>query len=315
MTDEKKPSDFDEATEGTEVSITLPAPTEPVEEVVIVLRSGKMVGDKLEYELKVKNQTAHKVSGVKARIETYPEDTLLLEGDQNRSLSVVEPGVSESILFVFAAVEDKVEGEIHSAVSYTDHQGRDRELEVSPYVIRVVYNLLEPLRVAAEEFESMIQKMTILHDDKTLERNPEALFFNAEVLLRARNFHIADKQESVNESSKSGSNEKEFIGEIRASARHRHSGTKIAVVVKLTGTVNGKHSKIRVEAYGDEMDMLSGAAEEISDSLDSRACMNCGAFLNPDEVATVMGEGDGLILYTLECPYCWHWKMIEKFRW
>ncbi|UCE11077.1 MAG: hypothetical protein JSW61_03845 [Candidatus Thorarchaeota archaeon] len=314
MAEDKKPPEFDEAPEGTEVSITLPPPTEPVEEVVIVFRSGKMVGDKLEYELKVKNQTAHKVSSVKARIETYPTDTLLLEGDQDRTVDIVEPGESGSIVFLFAAVEDNVEGEIHSAVSYTDHTERVRELEVSPYVIRVVYNLLEPMRTTLDEFEDIIKKLTLLHDVKKLDWNPEAIFFNAEVLLRARNFHIVDKTESVNE-TQSGPNEKEYTGELRGLARHRHTGKKTAVIVKVAGPVNGKHSNTRIEAYGDDVDMLSGMAEEISDSLDSRACMNCGAFLNPDEVATVMGEGDGLILYTLECPYCWHWKMIEKFRW
>ncbi|MFW9850433.1 MAG: hypothetical protein ACFFF4_14970, partial [Candidatus Thorarchaeota archaeon] len=185
-----------------------------------------------------------------------------------------------------------VQGKIVATVSYIDFRDQLHTLQVEPYLIRSVCDLLQPTKKTAKEFDLLLGDLTKTDQEQTLDWNARVLFTKAEKLLPAKNFHVIDTDERIVGD--------QFIGTIRGYAVGKFTKKKVAVIFLIAGAENGRHSSVKVEALGDDIAMLPTTIDELAETMDSWICLRCGAPLDTEQVEE-LGKRT-----PIRCKYCSH---------
>ncbi len=235
-------------------------PTEPVSDVDIeVLRGCECIGAKFEYKVKIKNDSEFVLNRVTVSIASYPEDCMRLEGETSKRISMIEPDGFRSPQFTFIPTKDCVGGVIQATVSFIDHKNELGVVEVEPYTIRSVCDLLTPLEKTLEEFEDAIHDMTVAVEEITADSNAAILFSKTIALLPAMNFHIIE--------SSSKSENGVFYGTVRGLARGKYTGSRVAVRIAITGALDAQVAQVQIEGLGDDEAMLPTTLQELTETI------------------------------------------------
>jgi DNA-directed RNA polymerase subunit RPC12/RpoP len=259
---------------------------------VDVLRGCEIIGGKFDFKVKVANNTDFVITNVTVSIVAYPQDCMEIGGENSKTISRIEVGGFRSPAFTFYPTKDCVQGKVVATVSYIDFRDQLHTLQVEPYLIRSVCDLLKPNKATSEQFDLILSGLTKADQEQTLEWNAKVLFTKAEKLLPAKNFHVIDTDEKIVGG--------EFIGTIRGFAEGKYTGKKVAIVFLITGPQNGRHATVKVEALGDDIAMLPTTIDELAETMDSWICLRCGAPLDP-ELVEELGRR-----VPVRCRYCSH---------
>jgi hypothetical protein len=225
------------------------------DERVTALRGCAVVGGSFEYKAKIQNDSRFVITNVTVTIVAYPEECLEIVGPTLKKLPRIEPGGFRSPQFVFQPTKDCVEGQIIASVSYMDQENRLQMVEVEPYVIRSVCDLLEPLEASVQELELMLGDMAATREEHTVETGAKKLFSKTKDSLPDRNYFIIEATEETAEGS--------FRGIVRALAEGKYTKKKVAVRVVIMGFLNRDKSELAVECLAQDPAMLPIAIEEI----------------------------------------------------
>ncbi len=272
--------------ETLEVSVGYADPVAGVQ----VLRGCEIVGGKFDYKVKIKNDTGYVITNVTVSIVAYPQDCMELAGESVKSISRIEVGGFRSPLFTLYPTKDCVQGKMVATVSYIDFLDQLHSVNVEPYLIRSVCDLLQPTKKTTEAFELILTGLEKTQQDQTMDWNAQVLYTKAEKILPAKNFHIVDAEEKIVGG--------EFIGTIRGYAEGKYTQQRVAVILLISGPENGRHAHVKVEALGDDISMLPTTIDELADTMDSWVCLRCGAPLAIDQVEE-MGRR-----LPIRCIYC-----------
>jgi DNA-directed RNA polymerase subunit RPC12/RpoP len=275
-------------------------PPDVIKKTVKVFRGCEVIGGKFEYKAKVKNDTDFVIHNVTVTILGYPEDCIEIASSPMKKVTRIEPSGFRSPQFTFTPTKDCVEGQISATVSYLDHTNKTRMLEVEPYVIRSVCDLLTPLESSLEEFDLLLSDMEVATEERTFNWNAQVLFEKTKTMLTAKNFYIIEaKDEKI---------DGEFRGAIRGLAEGKYTGKRVALRLIISGPADGAQANVEVEGLGEDIAMLPTTIDEISKGIDSWTCMNCGGALDSNEVTRIK-SGDNI-----ECRYCRHIITIDLYR-
>ncbi len=264
-----------------------------------VFRGCEIIGGKFDYKVKIQNDTEYVITNVTVSIVAYPMDCMDLGGESVKTISRIEVGGFRSPQFTFYPTKDCVQGKVVATVSYIDFKDQLHTLQVEPYIIRSVCDLLQPSEKSTKEFDMILGSLTETHQEQTLDWNPQVLFTKAEKLLPAKNFHIVDKEEKI-----AGG---QFIGTLRGFAEGKYTQKKVAVVFLITGPEHGRHASLKVEALGEDIAMLPTTIDELADTMDSWICLRCGAPLLPEQIEE-LGKRT-----PIRCVYCSHTLTIALY--
>ncbi len=259
---------------------------------VKVFRGGEIVGGKFDFKVKVKNDTPYVITNVTVSIVAYPQDCMELAGETVKTISRIEVGGFRSPQFTLYPTKDCVQGKIVATVSYIDFRDQLHTLQVEPYLIRSVCDLLKPLSASSKEFDEILVSLEKTNQEQTLDWNARVLFTKAEMILPAKNFHIVDTEEHT-----VGGN---FIGTIRGYAQGKYTNKRVAVVLVITGPIEGRHSLLKVEVLGEDAAMLPTTVDELAEGLSSWICLRCGGPLDPEQVEELEQRRP------VKCKYCSH---------
>ncbi len=288
--------------EDYEPSKTVPVapPPEVPEEGVHVLRGCAAVGGRFEYKVKVRNETSSVITNATVTILSYPDYCMEISGSTVKTIKRIGPGEFRSPQFTFVPTKDCVEGRIITTVSYIDHHDEPHTLQVEPYMIRSVCDLLEPLESTMQQFELILGDLEHTSEEHVLPWNPEVLFSKVKAFLPSRNFHIVGASgDTIGEV---------FTGTIRGLAEGKYTGKKVAVRILISGPAEGNEVRVVVEGLGEDIAMLPTTIDEIARGIESWTCMNCGAALEPDEVSQIKAGAP------VRCRYCRHTMTIDLYR-
>ncbi len=269
------------------------------QEGVHVYRGCEIVGSKFDYKVKVQNDSGYVITNLTVSIVAYPRDCMELAGETVKTISRVEVGGFRSPQFTFYPTRDCVQGKIVATVSFIDFRDQLHTLQVEPYLIRSVCDLLRPSERTSKEFDAILSGLQQTRQEQALDWNPRVLFTKAEMLLPSKNFHIVDSTEHTLGG--------EFIGTIRGFAEGKYTGRKVAVVFLISGPENGRHSMVKVEALGEDVAMLPTTIDELADSIDSWICLRCGAPLETEQVEELETRKP------IRCKYCSHSLTIALY--
>jgi len=272
----------------------------PAEAKVKALRGCEIVGGKFEYKVKVRNDSTWVITNVSVVIVAYPDDCLQLAGSTMKRIPRIEPAGFRSPQFTFTPTKDCVEGQVLATVTYVDHENRTHMIEVEPYVIRSVCDLLKPRKATLDEFDLMLGEMSAASEQHTLNWNPEVLFVKLQALLPAKNFYIIDSTRETSDGK--------FKGAIQGLAEGKYTGKKVAVRIIVSGLADGDESDVVIEGLGNDEAMLPTTIHELSEGTASWTCLNCGAALSPNEVSQ-LGQR-----IPIGCRYCGRTLSIDLYR-
>ncbi|MHA1479908.1 MAG: hypothetical protein ACTSQZ_00580, partial [Candidatus Thorarchaeota archaeon] len=169
-----------------------------------VLRGCEIVGGTFEYKVKIQNNSTSVITNIKVNIITYPEESLKVAGENIREVSRIEIGGFRSLLFRFAPTKDCVEGKIVANVTFLDYQDEIHILEVAPYTIRSVCDLLKPLEIELVEFKQILDGMGSSQDEQVVDWNPEVLYIKTKQMMQSKNFQIISSEEHTSDSNYMG---------------------------------------------------------------------------------------------------------------
>nr|KXH73850.1 MAG: hypothetical protein AM325_16655 [Candidatus Thorarchaeota archaeon SMTZ1-45] len=271
-----------------------------VETKVRTLRGCEIVGGKFEYKVKVQNNSYWVITNVSVVIAAYPDDCLQLVGSTMKRIPRIEPDGFRSPQFTFKPTKDCVEGQILATVTYVDHENRTNMIEVEPYVIRSVCDLLKPLESTLEEFDLILRDMTATKEQRTVDWNSEVLFKKVKVLLPAKNFEIIDMNEHTTDNI--------FTGTINGLAMGKYTSKRVAVKITISGIVDENKANVQIEGLGDDEAMLPTTIHEIAEGIQSWVCLNCAAPLDLIEVDQLQSRE------LVRCRYCNHTMSIDLYR-
>ncbi len=289
------PTEAPEPIETLEVSVE----TVDSDASVQVLRGCEIVGGKFDFKVKIKNDSGYVITNATVSIIAYPQDCMELAGENVKTISRIEVGGFRSPQFTLYPTKDCVQGKIVATVSYIDFLDQLHTLNVEPYLIRSVCDLLQPLKKTTQAFDLVLSDLEKTQQNQTLEWNAQVLYTKAEKILPAKNFHIVDCEEKLVGG--------EFIGIIRGYAEGKYTQKKVAIIVLISGPENGRHANVRVEALGEDVSMLPTTIDELADTMDSWVCLRCGA---PLEVEQVDELGRRL---PVRCKFCTHTLTIALY--
>ncbi|MFW9844438.1 MAG: hypothetical protein ACFFEV_07670, partial [Candidatus Thorarchaeota archaeon] len=271
----------------------------PVSTDVFVFGSLDMVGNRFVYKLTIKSCLNSVVTDITSTIVAYPKECLHISSDFVKVQPRLEIGGFVNESFIFTPTKDCVEGKIVAVVSYVDHLDQVHTVQVSPFILRSVCDLLQPYESTMEEYEDAFRGLIGGGDKINLQWNASVILDKAETVLPLMNFYLLDVQkEVVNE---------QVFGQIRGFALGKYTERRVAVLIKVTGPVDADECVAEVEVSGDDDAMFPTTIGEIADKIDSWICLQCGAKLNPDQVMEI--EAGGI----LTCRYCSHSLSLDLY--
>jgi len=139
-----------------------------------ILRGGdwKIEGNQsvFYYKVKVNNNSRFLIGNIQILLTSFPKG--LKAQSQTYKIDSLKPGSFESPTFKLNATESCVGDTVESLVSYTDPMGYQQTVNVEPFKIYYVCNLLTPKPITKEEFEEkvefMAEKKLIIDSDLTV---------------------------------------------------------------------------------------------------------------------------------------------------
>lgn len=139
-----------------------------------ILRGGdwKIEGNQsvFYYKVKVNNNSRFLIGNIQILLTSFPKG--LEAQSQTYKIDSLKPGSFESPTFKLNATESCVGDTVESLVAYTDPMGNQQTVNVEPFKICYVCNLLTPKPITKEEFEEkiefMAEKKLIIESDLTV---------------------------------------------------------------------------------------------------------------------------------------------------
>ncbi|MFX1276482.1 MAG: SBBP repeat-containing protein [Promethearchaeota archaeon] len=145
-----------------------------------------------QFKIKIKNTSHYVISNIQVIISAVPPGLELLS-DKSYNFSDLSQNSFVSPTFKFKAKESCVGNTIESLVSFRDIEGHIQTINVEPFEIKYVCNLLVPKPISKQEYEQKTAKMSEKKIVLDCDMSPEEMERELSDILRVNNFYVLDK--------------------------------------------------------------------------------------------------------------------------
>ncbi|MHA2286564.1 MAG: hypothetical protein ACXADL_07215 [Candidatus Thorarchaeota archaeon] len=209
----------------------------------------------LTFKLSVTNVTQLSLSDVQVKILAYPSESLSLDTEIEHTLKRLRPGVSKIVPFGFTKIRECIEGEIITSVVFKESNGEKAGAKAGNWLIKSLYDQLKPVKTTPDKFRAEKQKMRYWNREHVLEKEPEELYEILIDITKKLNLRIF-RSESIERDDS-------FMGVIAAMGEGRYTGTRVSATQTVVGRVNEGLSKLRIDIYSNDPEVLQVAASEL----------------------------------------------------
>jgi len=243
------------------------ASPKPKREEVFVGRGGDFQGGHYLYKVKVQNLTEFTISNVVVSVISYPDECLkLLEppseekgSAEMRRYKRIPPNDFVTATFEFSPYKDCIKGEIQASVHYYDVRNKMHTVDVEPHPVKIVCDLLSPLRVGARDFDQLIASWSRTGEEQKLDGwNPRDFFNTATSSLTSKNFSVVSADSTVLGG--------QFTGIIKCLAKGIFTNKRVGLVVYIRGPPEGRTSLVKVEANSEDESQVLPVFNEVMDT-------------------------------------------------
>lgn len=227
---------------------------------IYTFRGGRIVGSKFVYKVKVKNSTDTSITDVVVQMISYPRDCMKMVTDTSRRVEKIEPGGFRSLEYELLPMKDCVEGSLVSSVVYLDAKNQPHTMAVTPFTLKSVCDLMEPLPMVEVDFDNLIASWAKTGETiKFKGEDVRALAADLPAVFESKNFHSVTHK--IQESAEG------IVADAKAIAIGKYTKRKMALVLRLTGSVKGSRGdgEITCMGFAEDSSMLAACLSEILD--------------------------------------------------
>lgn len=229
-------------------------------EEIIIERGGdwKIEGGRsiFEFKVKIENKSNFTATDVHILLTSIPSGLSIQS--KTYEIPVLKPGAFESPSFKLIAKESCVGDKINGMVTFTDHKGNhNKKLDLKPFEIRYVCNLLTPKEVSREYFNKTTEFME--EKKKTIESDLDIDALSEIIITKFKECNFAMMKDIKQSQQTSFTKFQGF-----AQGLYDHQDVALTVAVK---KIEGG-SKLIVKAYSDRYEKIIDLLKDFSIKLD-----------------------------------------------
>ncbi len=226
---------------------------------VLIVNQYTTTSETLEYGITIKNEMDTPISDITVKILAYPQESLVPVDPLAQTIEFIDQGQSGSLIFGFTIHGECIEGEIITSVHLMDSKGEDLSAKAGNVFVRSLFERFIPLETTSDEFVHMKSKMKQWNREHTVLAEATGFFKSIQPILEGKNLYVF--QNDVLE--RGGV----FMGVEAGLARGKFSGTRIAVTTTVVGKKEDSLSRIRIDIFADDAEILQTAASDLFETI------------------------------------------------
>lgn len=226
---------------------------------VIVVNGYKITDSEMDFKTTVENKTEDSISDVTVSILSFPPDSLIPPLTRTQTIKSISPGKKKAVDFGFIVKSEGIEGEIISSVTFRASNGDKIAAKSGNCFIRSIYSQIDPFEMSAEEFQQMKKGKNTWNREHVVEVEASELYKMVKKLAQRNNLYVL-KAEST---KKKGT----YLGVIAGVGKGRFNKVRVVITITLVGTAGEGISKVRIDAFSDDPEIIQIAASEFFEKL------------------------------------------------
>ena len=243
----------------TEILIeTDTVPLRTTDEVLIV-NDYTTTSESLEYGMTIKNESKNPISDVTVKVLSYPSESLEPVDPLSQTIETIDAGDSGSLIFGFSIRGECIEGEIITSVQLVDSTGEDLSAKAGNVFVRSLFGQFQPLELSADDFVRMKSDMKQWNREHTMLAEAADLHESLLLILEGKNLHVFQSDAIEREDV--------FMGVQTGLAEGKFNKTRIAVTLTVVGSKDDNLSKMRIDIFADDPELLQTAASDLFETI------------------------------------------------
>lgn len=226
---------------------------------VLVINDYTATPESIEYGITIKNEGKTAIHEVNVAILSYPKECLSPIDSLVQSIDEIHPDDTGSLIFGFKIEGEYIEGEIITQVCLVDGHGEDLAAKAGNVFVRSIYNQFSPLEMGTDDFIRMKSDMKEWNREHTVSAGASKIYGALHSIVEGKNLYIFQKEEMERDNI--------FMGVIAGIAKSNFSGNHIAVTLTAVGTKGDTISKLRIDVYSNNNEILHSAASELFETI------------------------------------------------
>jgi hypothetical protein len=209
----------------------------------------------LEFEVTVDNEGKDKISDVEVRLLGYPVESLDPPEKKHITIDSIGGKKSKSVSFTFKVKHECVEGEMITSVVFNEGTGERVSAKAGNCFVRSFYDWISPIKTIKKKGENLRKQLKHWGREHEVTRGPEELYDMFLKTFEAKNLYIyhKDKEEKS----------KVFMSSIYGIGKGDFTDVDIVVSILIVGDKREKVSKVRMDVYSSDPEILHTAASEL----------------------------------------------------
>jgi hypothetical protein len=226
---------------------------------VLVINDYTTTSESIEYGITIKNEGSTPIHDVTVRILSFPQESIVPIDALTQTIDTIDSGNSGSLIFGFSIRSECIEGEIITSVNLVDSMGEDLSAKSGNILVRSLFGQFIPLEATADDFILMKSDMKQWNREHAVLANASDLYESIFLILEGKNLHVFQRDTLEKEGV--------FMSVQSGLAEGRFSKTRIAVAMTVIGNQKDNLSKVRIDIFSDNPELLQTAASEIFETI------------------------------------------------
>jgi hypothetical protein len=226
---------------------------------VLVINDYTTTSESIEYGITIKNEGSTPIHDVTVRILSFPQESIVPIDALTQTIDTIDSGNSGSLIFGFSIRSECIEGEIITSVNLVDSMGEGLSAKSGNILVRSLFGQFIPLEATADDFILMKSDMKQWNREHAVLANASDLYESIFLILEGKNLHVFQRDTLEKEGV--------FMSVQSGLAEGRFSKTRIAVAMTVIGNQKDNLSKVRIDIFSDNPELLQTAASEIFETI------------------------------------------------
>ena len=229
---------------------------------VMVEHNYSISANNFNFIIGVHNKSNEPLQDVTVAILAFPSGSL--KAPKNRIVKIKEIPVADRMALEFnmPIFKESIEGEIVTAVRFTDSKGDRIAAKAGHCFVRSFFKHLEPETTTSEEFLKAKRRMKYWNREHVLEAEPQKLLNLLENIMESKNLYVFRSETAEREGM--------LMGLAAGMGRGLFGGALIAITLTLVGRKDDNLSKLRIDIYAEDVEFLHTAASQLFYSIQNQ---------------------------------------------
>ena len=226
---------------------------------VIVYHKYSISANNLTFILDVYNESSEPLQDVTVAILAFPSGSL--KAPKRRIVKIEEIPAANRIMLEFnmPIFKECIEGEIVTAVRFTDAKGDRVAAKAGHCFVRSFFEHLEPKKTTSEEFLRVKKRMEYWNREHVLEVEPQKLLNLLENVMKSKNLYVFRFETAERDGM--------LMGLTAGMGRGQFGGALIVITLTLVGRRDDNLSKLRIDIYTEDVEFLHTAASQLFEDI------------------------------------------------